>query len=1164
MLDGLFQSKNSSDLGKQLIHGCNLLWKDQTEQAGRMFEQVATKAQEQAKRGRADGATHQSLLFQANLGLWAVRYLHDQRCRSELVSLLQSQSLDVECAAFLAKVLHSRHDTSDEALKVYRTLLRLDPSPKVARRVRDLVAGVTFSHPALALYIVLEQIIADDLALASKLCRWYLHVSDKENARQLAKRILEHDPSHRDARRCLGVLAEQQQDWDNACHYYRLSRDYLRLAVVAARAERYSVALDALNAVTEAERTSSTWLYYRGWVAYRQGMPAVALTTWAKLLRSPTNLDASIWDSLNVLVQQVLYHCLQKQELPEDVLLELRSLGIDTSSLDATAGARAVLCEGDVTKGKALLHQALRHQKNNLRVVSYLALAEALERDDAATDQRMFQQLVAYFKDASLFLWLRGLTLLQRGSRLGSQYLNKSIADGVCERHLPPEALLAGQWLMSAGGKLDPTPSSKGVRIDTEQLEQALAAESAFAWAIVTSYTLINIAQLEPAGWIALQPPAEDVAPMWRSLQAAYFCHQKDWAASLTLIDEREVATRWRVTLWAMDEALRQEDWMTFASFVSQCSAIGQEGRTLKQLEQLLRPQMYQLLWQRGELERLDYELELVVRAGSAPTDIYHALALVYTRLAVTKDQRAASVDGGPPERAFSQTGLRTQTRYTGFLEGTAHNDYWLLAIGCWAVALSDPPYWAKWAQQRSAVYDETVTGEQLSALTSRSVPDALRAYHEEQIQRGCLLPAHHRFYAAIVSQELEATQAMRHLLRQLAGRSTAAVPEAIQHFISPLLIKKHGYSEQARTLLHHLEGLPTSPYELGLVRQAFSPAADVVALNAVHAYDTALTLIRKHLAAPEYPALRNDLQRVFCDTLERTINHHIELEQWHSALQLAYEGLRVQPQSKDFQQLVAKAACGLATFHVRDEQIAEAVKVLEKASSALPRSDAELEHLLGEVYVDWGYEAGKVGDLDRVILRLGKAVELLPDNARAHEGLNIAYYQRALKKAQSGSYIDALQDAKQALRYGEDPETLVLLARVHRSCAIELDEKKRFSQSHPHWEAALEYARQVLEYEEFEEGSTFFTELCISRILSFYKADDYPNGIDMAERLIAVLPGPSDESINLRKLLSEMYTNYGAQLYNDGNRRQGAELTRKALQYDPSNQVARQNLGRM
>lgn len=1168
MLDKVFRTKKVQPNAMEMVlaQARRHLWLNDVDQARQLFVQVATKVQEEIKKSKAPDPSYALLQFQAHLGLWAVSYLYNPEERSGLTPLIGDRGLSVETAHFIAKVFQIKSDVSTDALKAYRSLIKLDSSPKIARQVRDMVIGITFCDVALALYITLTTIFPDDMTLSGKLCRWHLLANDRNNARELAYRITQNDPSNRDANRCLAVIAEQNKDWKAAAHYYRLSCDLLRLAVVLTKAHQLDTALKVLYSMPNVEQNTSTWLYYRGWIAYQQGEVTSALTHWATLLKANPQASNILQDSLNCLRQHAYYEHLQNRDVSDEAINELDSTGVDVSILEAWKGAIALLCHINLPKGRSLLQRAVRKQKNNIRIVSYVALAEAQESQDMVRDRQLYQQLSTHYRDTSLFMWLRGLILLREGNSAGVQYLQKSYSDGICDRHLPIEAIQSANWLVSqiSGNTLSDSIQGRIKDLDITQFHQLSAATNSFIWAIASSYTLAILQRNEPVRWIAAQSPINTIAPVWRKVQAAYYLHQKDWSASLSLLPSSERSLQWHIISLAMREALRQQDWLALSSYVDQGLAIIHDHPQLKKLQQQLLTQMYQLLWQRGEFERLDYKLETGVHAGNASPTVYHGLAIVYTRLAVIKDQQAASVGNNQIAYTFTQEGHRTKARYAGFLEDQAHNDYWQLAIGYWAVILSDNTYWDNWRAGRSAVYGETITNNQMNELITRTLPQMLRDYHEEQIHAGSLFSVHHHFYAAIINHEIETARAMRYVMRKASSNRLIPLPSAIQNFISPLLIKEYGYSELARTFLEQINKQQISPYEIELVRFSFSPMSDIKALAAIKAYDIALNALRGHLANPSYAAMRHEFNHELNHILELIATQHIDLEKWDTALQFAREGQTLQPQNEELQQLTVKAVIGLANTYFREGMLYNAIEVLEDVRSSLQHSYTDLDILLSETYIEWGYEAGRDEDYDKVIYRLNKAISILPSNERANLGLNVAYYHRAIAKAQDDEFYDALEDAEQAIRCQEDAETLVLLAKLHRTIAVDLDTSNDFEQGSRHWEAAADYAVRQLKLEDTEKSLGFFVDITVSRIFSLYSQNSYAAAIDLTEELMDIVDDISLYRINPYELLSEMCTNYGAKLYNSGHREQGILFIRKALKYNPNNQVALNNINMM
>src|SRR5690606_17606399 len=139
-------------------------------------------------------------------------------------------------------------------------------------------------------------------------------------------------------------------------------------------------------------------------------------------------------------------------------------------------------------------------------------------------------------------------------------------------------------------------------------------------------------------------------------------------------------------------------------------------------------------------------------------------------------------------------------------------------------------------------------------------------------VHQGSPFASHHRFYGALIQRELDHTKAMRYLLRT-AKRQQIQIASALQQFVSPLLVKEHGYGEQGRQLANRLGSLNISPYEAGLVRLAFSPMADVKALVEIGDYPTAQQVIERILAQEKYSAFHSEASQELSHVLEAEAN---------------------------------------------------------------------------------------------------------------------------------------------------------------------------------------------------------------------------------------------------------------------------------------------------
>lgn len=77
-------------------------------------------------------------------------------------------------------------------------------------------------------------------------------------------------------------------------------------------------------------------------------------------------------------------------------------------------------------------------------------------------------------------------------------------------------------------------------------------------------------------------------------------------------------------------------------------------------------------------------------------------------------------------------------------------------------------------------------------------------------------------------------------------------------------------------------------------------------------------------------------------------------------------------------------------------------------------------------------------------------------------------------------------------------------------------------------------------------------------------RINSFAEAVAIGEELLQADYDRSVLDVNMAKILSAIYGDYGAYLYNTGNQWLAKQMTQKALKYDPSNHVARNNLRRM
>lgn len=134
----------------------------------------------------------------------------------------------------------------------------------------------------------------------------------------------------------------------------------------------------------------------------------------------------------------------------------------------------------------------------------------------------------------------------------------------------------------------------------------------------------------------------------------------------------------------------------------------------------------------------------------------------------------------------------------------------------------------------------------------------------------------------------------------------------------------------------------------------------------------------------------------------------------------------------------------------------------------------------------------------------------------------------------------------------------------LHRSLAVENVEKKIIRTADQHWLEALEYARKQFLLDQVQERLNFFAEIGIGRTIFLYTIQAFAAALELGEQLLQFSYDRSAFTVNLNELLSAICTDFGAALFNNGDRLHGQQLTQKAVQYNPTNQVARNNLNMM
>lgn len=1114
----------------QLARARQELWERRLNKAEKLFSRIGSDLDRQIA-----GDTRDELIStraEAGLGTWATQYFRDSTQRALYRDAIAQIEPDTRIWFFIAKVFFQQRDTSQDALAAYLYLLQQKPSQKIARQFLALLSQAEVSETSLALLEQIVAILTEDIETATLLCKWHLKAHNLNRATEIARQILDRDPDCLDAHRCIAYTAECSENWEAAKSHYRFSQDWLRLAVVCNKSQDIQGATEALGSVPESQRDSPTWLYYAGWNSYKQGDIELALRQWQRLQTMYPASAPVIGDTVNAVLEQTLYEYLQNYDLLQGLPPAIQNSTVYAVEAHLRLGAVELLIRRNPQAADPHLRYAVVHQPENLVPVTYLALCKAIKHQDASLDKAFYQQLLRRYGDASLFTWLRGLWLLQDDPIVAQRYLAKAHQDGIGTRHLPPEAVSATAWLVSRLTNQPSLGSLNGVgqAFAISNLPHPETDIAPFCWAVASSYGMEALQNQSDQDYLFT---AEYYSPVtsptsWTSIQAIYYAQRKEWLLALNaLAGDQHKELEQEIVSQAIGDKLSERDWTTAAELVSRGLGLEPRSRKLKNLARELQGPIRQQLWHDQAFETLETRLQEQLNSRAVDTQVHHNLALVYTKMAIERDAEAYAEHKAP-------NGI----------------DYWARAIGHWAVVLSDDEYWEHWRKQRGQIYGFEIELQQIRELEQRSIPRLIQRYHASK-ETGPL-QNRHCYYGAIIDHEIELAAAMRYVVHA-AEQQQVKLPAPVRRLLSPLLLKEYGKEAAGRKVVKALVNLKLSHYEAQLIRQAFSPMSDIKALVEAEQYQMALDKLRVlGQKKRRDKAQRNEIRREMARTLELYARELVNSERWGDAISVAREGFDLQPLNTELEQLLVDALVGWANQKIQEEAYEDAVQELEHTRSDLQNQHAELSITLGEVLARWGIEAHEDDDTETALKRYEKALVLDSSNLRARNGAARIYHNRALVKVQNEQLEEAAQDALRAMKYTEDPATANLLAMIYRDLAIKYS-------AQDNWHAALDHAQKAFEYGQTQEYLTFLVATNHDYAIYLAQSNQYGEAI---KRLEAAINLPYDRSaLNVEGLLSNLYTDLGAGLYNTGYVADAVSCWQKALEYNPGNDIARRNL---
>lgn len=1186
---GVGKKRNLKYWHERLAQARQELWDRNLSKAKQLFAEIVSDLGEHRTKDVSYNLNR--LSAEAKLGLWAVEYYQDATKRSIYREIISQIKPDARIWLIISKVFYEQQDISPEAMTVYASLLRAKPSKKIARQFLELVSQGEVSEEKLTLLGQITSKLPKDKEACVELCRSCLQLQFFDKALEYAKRILELDANDVNAHRCIAYVAERRQNWEKAARHYRVSQDWLRLLVVYCKAREIAKAAEILEMVPETQRDTSTWLYYTGWIRYKQGRLEEALRCWQTLESTGLDQPSSLSSNIEALIEKASYDQLDRLSLEhQPQVYEKAPYAVECH---LRLGAIKLLLARDPQAADPHLRYVASQRPHDVVPITYLALCKAAKRRDTSSDGHLYQEIANRYNNGTLFLWLRGLWLASDAPGLAQQYLAKAIEEKEI-RYLSEDAISVTEWLVAKLNGKFTSSASEGIEglFDIKDLPWTETASAPFLWAVVSSYglELLHSQDIQSPFFKVEQSFPLDSDTSWASIQAVCFAREEKWLRALQSLDkENNVDLEHSILTYAIQERLKEEDWDTVAELVSKGVKRFPRDSDLRALAGEIEEPIRRYLWQKQELESLEPRLQEDLSSERANTRLHHNLAIVYTKMAIDAD-----------------TVTSVQSDHSNEV------DHWIRAIGHWAVVLSDSDYWSRWKEQRGQVYSipvEILRGEEIR----QKVPELIKKYHDEQASKApSASRERHSYYAALIDYEIEVTSAMRYLVRA-SQRHQNALPNSVYRLLSPVLLKEYGGKNIGRKIIRKLNQMVLSPHETQLLEQAFSPLADVYALKAGQQYQMALKRLQSLHQDDKQDGV--DLRQVEQKLLKLYTRKLINKGRWEEALINARRGINLQPVNKEMRQLLVDASVGWAEWQIQQEAYeapVQEIRCLLRILDVLQENNREPEVIRAQIE-DWvrpnlnevneevlasipgvglvlaerivasrknegvftsledlirvegvgketasqitahfvipqpiprskleemeGWLPAKVKAttsealalarldqwdseeqcfdreaLEREIEYLERALILDPDNPRARAGAAAIYHDLAVDCVERNDWVLASEYAERAFEYGQRPEYLNLLAVTNHDYAIHLAQQNR-----------------------------------------------YDEAISLLEPLVNL---PYDRNmVNLEKLISGLYTDVGANLYNTGYVTDAVSCWQVALEYDSTNSVARSNL---
>ncbi len=196
-------------------------------------------------------------------------------------------------------------------------------------------------------------------------------------------------------------------------------------------------------------------------------------------------------------------------------------------------------------------------------------------------------------------------------------------------------------------------------------------------------------------------------------------------------------------------------------------------------------------------------------------------------------------------------------------------------------------------------------------------------------------------------------------------------------------------------------------------------------------------------------------------------------------------------------------------------------IVLLSSLPGPFPEEEANFE---AELYYNVGTSKGKQGKNREAFAHLSKAVELMPDHAKAHNNLGMAL--SALNKLD-----EAISHYRQALQVKPD------YARAHTNLAIALKSQGKLDEAVKHYRLAL-------------QGSLDYAKAHDNLAIALHSQGKFDEAISHFRQALRIKPGDA-----------KVHNNLGVTLYSQGKLDEAVSHFRQALRIKPDYPKARNNL---